>query len=598
MRTHLVTNLLLVLSLMISGCGTPGPNVTEPTVALRIEPFEQRIDVVHGRTLVIPVQIDGVPIPESLTMRLDDRRTVEAKVRWISVAPDGSLPGWLPPAGSWSVQLPQHAGPTGSGWWVLVLDLPHDAINQNAWISDQVASPGNRQRQVRTSETRLPLHWYLDAALLPGESDAWRTPFPQWIESPDLRVLAHADAMSPLRRWRYRLLMGDSDGPFDDPVIEAFASQVEARWRIGLGMLWLSHPEVAARLKSRLAAVVDFGDGHTAPAYPLDEVQLERLLNDLLDQKLSHAERAERAAAWLDALPAGTAWIVDDAGARDAATGARVATAGVANLSHRDVVASGGVAGSIAPEMRAVPAFAARMLSPVVVDSGLPAASGGARSGPMSRQLQFATSRWSGVRAVVPDAIPLFPPGLRLDPLLADWTLAGWLNGAADGAMRVPAAWSTAILLHHRPAEATAVENANPKRGTWLLHIECRAPADAHGEDTVDVWLGPLGSPSAVLHISADRPVTDLLGNRSGRSGVVDGVTITRLSDRWIAQVPIAGHLVEPQGELLIGVVRTDGRGLRSAWPRPMLPWQREPGRLAVDTTAWGHVGPTESISR
>jgi hypothetical protein len=38
-------------------------------------------------------------------------------------------------------------------------------------------------------------------------------------------------------------------------------------------------------------------------------------------------------------------------------------------------------------------------------------------------------------------------------------------------------------------------------------------------------------------------------------------------------------------------VVRVDGRGRRSAWPRPMLPWQDEPGRAALDTRAWGGGG-------
>jgi len=35
-----------------------------------------------------------------------------------------------------------------------------------------------------------------------------------------------------------------------------------------------------------------------------------------------------------------------------------------------------------------------------------------------------------------------------------------------------------------------------------------------------------------------------------------------------------------------------DSRGLRTSWPRPMMPDQPEPGRVIADLTAWGGLGP------
>jgi len=54
----------------------------------------------------------------------------------------------------------------------------------------------------------------------------------------------------------------------------------------------------------------------------------------------------------------------------------------------------------------------------------------------------------------------------------------------------------------------------------------------------------------------------------------------------WSAWVPIpasvqAGRLVR------VGMQRVDARGVRSAWPRPMMPWQIEPGRVALDLGQW-----------
>ena len=64
--------------------------------------------------------------------------------------------------------------------------------------------------------------------------------------------------------------------------------------------------------------------------------------------------------------------------------------------------------------------------------------------------------------------------------------------------------------------------------------------------------------------------------------------TVSRQGGKWVANVPIPARCVEKDGTLRIAIERTDSRGRRTSWPRPMLPWDSEPGRVALDTKAWG----------
>jgi len=51
--------------------------------------------------------------------------------------------------------------------------------------------------------------------------------------------------------------------------------------------------------------------------------------------------------------------------------------------------------------------------------------------------------------------------------------------------------------------------------------------------------------------------------------------------------LPLPPDAIEPGGRLRVGLTRTDATGRRTAWPRRLLPWDSEPGRLAVDLNAW-----------
>jgi len=183
--------------------------------------------------------------------------------------------------------------------------------------------------------------------------------------------------------------------------------------------------------------------------------------------------------------------------------------------------------------------------------------------------------------------------------------MASFLGGAATQVE--DAEWATAVLLHQPgegeraaapgrpgeivPAEARLPPPAGPK---WWLYIECRTPPTPAGglapDESVRIWLGPTGRPRAVIRASRDGSVRD----EATGSAVAD-TTVVRKPDRWVCQLPVPDACLEADGTLRIAFERTDSRGVRRAWPRPMLPWQTEPGRAAVDTAAWGTLAGPEA---
>jgi hypothetical protein len=197
--------------------------------------------------------------------------------------------------------------------------------------------------------------------------------------------------------------------------------------------------------------------------------------------------------------------------------------------------------------------------------------------------VEVHAGRWSATRMLALTKMPASPPGLRADGLLGDWNMAAWLSGTPDGAMLGEAAWATAALIHH------GVED-----GGWWVYVECRSPGmkaksegPATADETVRVWLGPSGLPLAVLKASSAGSSLDELGRDRGTE-MSRRARVVREDGRWVAQLPIPGACIDRDGTVWMAVERVDSRGRRSVWPRPMLPWQTEPGRAAVDTTAWG----------
>ena len=545
---------------------------------MRLEPLERRVDAIPGRTLVMPVRVQG-PIDPRRAIRplLDDGRALAAELHWIAVAPEPDGAGsWLPPAGLWSATpAAAHMRPAGTGAWCLVVPLPGDAIGQGLWF-------GSR---------RVPLNWLTDAALIvpPDEESPWVSPLTQ--VSGQLARLSEPEMRSPVRRWRHRLLTRglvhppwaapgeverDAPDEFSEPVLESLARQSEGRWRLALAALWRADPGLADQLKHRLVLTVEFPGGVVAPAWPCDQDALDELLLDLLNPRISASERVARTRAWLDEQPGGAGWVIDDAGAVDGITGRPIATCAAANLSDRRTLAwAAALPMRASPDMTPLEArtAAALQVSPPAPEGERAAAAVGVHVG-----------RWSTTVRAVTEPLGARPPGLRIAPWFADWDLPHWLAGSGEPLVAPADAagvWSATALV--RPSDAAAAEAgaAAASAGTrWSLYVECRWAGATERAEVVRVWLGAFGRASRVLRVTSS-------GDFSSEGGDGVGATVVRREDRWIAMVPLPDECIEPGGVLRLGVERTDSRGRHSAWPRPMLPWQLEPGRAAVDLGAW-----------
>lgn len=582
------------------GCASGGGREDPDRVQLgrlRLTPTEARIDAIIGQTLVLPVALEGpVSSRRPVAVRLDDGRWLDAGLYWIGVrfpaAPpsDPVVGAWLPGPGAWTA-TPASASsrPSRLGSWAVVVRLPTDAIGQGIWIERQ----------------RTPLNWIPDPAIvrwLGGERQGageggTRAPPAAHPISPELERFAAPDRQSPVWRWRYLLLtsgLRDTGGPggpalqpFEDPVIEALARQTEARWRAALDWLAVADPALAERLARRLVTTIDFGAGVVAPAYPSGQRELDRLLADLMDTSLDPVRRAQSAAAWLGSLPRAVGWVIDDAGLRDGATGSAVATVGVANLDERSTLAwAASEVGAGTPDLLPLEAFSAQPIQTVV-----PTRPADAGSSPLAEPAAVGihAGAWKTVGAVAATPLSGAPPGARLGPTLPDWTMETWLAGTPLLDVVDPA-WTTAALVHKSPSPGVEATDGEPSP-LWSIYVECRAPEGDRGAgesaETVRVWLGPSGAPVSVLRVSSDGAVVDELAIDQGLTGPLAGARVERQPDRWTCRLPIPRGAIEPDGTLRIGFSRTDSRGLRTAWPRAMLPWQTEPGRGAVDTSAW-----------
>lgn len=581
--------LCLAAFVYLTGCRSRGGQAREPRNAPNVVTVESRVDVVLGRTLVMPVTLKGAVNPaKPIAAKLDDGRKMKASLYWVNAAPGSNEATlWVPEPGKWTA-TPASSGtrPAGSGAWVVVVDLPTDAIGQGLWL-------GNG---------RVALNWLPSPDLIRGPHGVvtWSSPLDELAKAPSLLRLAEAERKSPVRRWRHRLMSsgllprmnpilnpGADNTPepdaFMDPVLEALAQQMEGRWQVALATLWLADPGVAEQVKRRLTGVVDFGDGNIVPAWPVDQADLDTLRGDLLNARLQPAQQVERAVAWLEGLPPGAAWVVDDAGQCDAMSGQTVATCGVANLSERDTLGwttVGEIRGS--PELARVAGWTAVNVAGSLVptdEEQMNRGDGGLTlRGPVATPLEIHLGRWSSVRQATLEKLLARPPGVRLEPLIREWDLTTWLAGGIPTPM--DEAWSAAGLVYLDATQKNAVG------GGWMLYLEFKSPVIGR-EESARVWLGAFGAPSSVLKIVSTGQVVDEAAPKFNLDVGVSGASVSRQGDVWTARVPIPSRCVESDGTLRIGIERMDGLGRRTSWPRAMMPWQTEPGRVALDTRAW-----------
>jgi hypothetical protein len=594
-----VASLMLGGAVALAGCARTRavPRGPDRPVAAAIRALEPRVDVVLGRRLVMPVEVQGtIDARKQVTVRLEDGRRLTAHLYWLSARVDGRRQEWMPPVGRWSI-TPASADrlPTGTGIWVVAVDLPLDAQGQGLWIND----------------TRVALNWLPDPGSLGAEAEAWRPPLGEVSPNSPLMRMAREEVENPLRRWRYGLLLnglqpesrppleldlgepaaGLGDAHFEDPVLEALARQTEARWQVALGNLWLASPAVAEQLKRRLVAAVDFGafgggPRIAAPAWPTSQEDMDALLGHLLNPRVSGAMHVERTVAWLDSQPAAAAWVMDDSGLRDAQSGRPVGLFGIANLTERATLAWATVGSwSEAVGLTTVEGLSLAQVAVAAPETRKPAQPGPAEA----TEVQLHAGKWATSRRIIWSPLPARPPGLRIEPLLRDWTMLAWLNGEPDATMVPEPEWATAALLYR-----AAIENSEGlSEDRWMLLVEARGiwgEATSIDAESVRIWLGPTGSPTAVLKGTGSGLLLEERAPDQGLRGELRGAQVVRSDGKWIMQVPVPARCIESDGTLRIGMERIDARGQRSAWPRPMMPWQTEPGRVAVDTNAWGGI--------
>lgn len=596
---------LLAAALPIACTATPAD--------AQVEPVSPRAQAVVGLPLLIPVNPAGpnTATPAIVPLTLADGTKAEATLHAVAVRAHTDItcgPAvWLGPvADATEVTTPRPSEPA-LAWYLRV----------PPGIADGTQSVTIDSRRVRLEWSPAPAALAaeagLDARLLAersaaGELDAindpWASPVPPaFREDPVLLELSRPALDDPAIRWRVALAIAGlhpidtiADRPtpirFGDAatiettepartIVDDLADLERAKWQAALLQLWLADRGASLRARRALAGAIIFepidllGSTTAAPVWLAGDQDAAALLA-LIDRSGDRASTLlERFAVWSAGLPDAFAYAVDDAGIAGPLgddTAAPLLLAG--SFSPQTVLAAASPSvGRPTPPIEVEP-WTARLLE---FDAGLLD-----QASPMITTAGVRVGEWTQRLRLRSGVLAARPPGVTLGPLIEDITLPLLLaeDETGSGLGRIPDARTIARLEHRVP---------DPMKGSepqWLLYIECQqAPGEANENgDAVRIWIGPTGEPVARVRISPDGRATDETGRFRDEAFAVRA---TRGDDRWAATVTIPASAVPPTGVLRMGIERTEPCGRRTAWPRPLLPWQTEPGRLAIDTTAW-----------
>lgn len=572
-----------------------------------LEPLPQRIDAVFGRPVVFTLRTPEGRPPEAFEVKLDDGRRIEAHVQWVVVEGSASECGratWLPaPVSVRAYPASGAEAGRGTGSWVVRIEFPLSAAGQGFWIG----------------QTRYEPNWLPDPRRLASQGGgfgrAWNSPLPAEHRRDELlRGLIEPYRDDALQGWRYDLCTGhftpgeefdapEPAGPVTDlsalraeveaagafePVTEELAALERARWQVALARLWLADPSLSYPVREALAGAIETPWG-VVPLWRARQLQLDDLLDALLRPRMSDEQRAQHVRAWLNGFESAVAWIVDDAGLFDAVTGEFRPTIGALNLDIGPVLAWARPEATQSPtDLAPIGPREMRMLRGEVVPGQF---GEGAQTGP---GVEVEIGRWSGYLSSIGVVIPVAPPGFALGPFRPAWTMQSWtmMDERMDTAVARDRA-TAAMLFRGRSSDLGQQSNAvvgptvPDDRDRWLIYLEACVPAgswDEGDEDFVELWFGPFGAATRAMRVYSDGRVVNVQTNQPAPGF---GVQVFRLGDRWVARLPVPDDLIEGDGLLRIGVLRDDACGMRSSWPRRMLPGQREPGRVSVQTRAW-----------
>jgi len=583
--------IIAILSLLFALCTV--------SQAQSVRPVQDRIDAIVDHELVVPVAVEDPARlgPTGVRVRLDDGRELGSRLILLRPEPRGADDsGWTAAPIAWRVVDPSRwpsSGAGAQGSWLLLVELPVDAVGQGIWIAGSRTEPNwlpDPKRVILEARTRDDSGFW-DPALSP---EIRRAPM---VDRAIERLRA-----DPLRRWRAELMTlglsprrADRSSPSESErdlgaiyaeleldeergVLDRVAGVITARWRRLLGRVWLIDPRAAARLKAELTRTVRAGSDHI-PVWTDDRSRLEALAHDLLSPYVDDALRVERVQVWLDAQPRSLAWVIDDAGHPLPGAGALTPEIGLILIRDDDDPVSVRLdTPGAEPEIQRVdpntvaavrPVHAARRAFAHETIETHAAVRLGVGRGVLTRRVQ----------RVVP---MVAPPGAAIGPLVRDWTLSALRAGdPGSGALPPPIDRTSGILTR------LAVPGEDDHRVGWRLHLATALPERDSGRGSgveLRIWIGPRGSPSAVWTFSSR---TGLIASRVDPGIPSAPVHRDAIEDSvWTLSIDMPPDAIDDPGALLLGIERTRA-GVRTAWPRRMAPWDNEPGRAAFDLRSW-----------
>lgn len=554
--------------------------------AQNVTPTLDRIDAIVDRSLVLPVDVEDTGTLDSeLDVRLDDGRSIDARLVRVIAVPTLDPGAWTPPSAIWSAISPRRADLSIPGRWIAIIDLPIDAVGQGIWIESERYEPNwlpAPQRVILETRGRAD-DGFWDPALSETEQS-----------SPLVEHALSAMRADPFARWRVELMTtgfsperdgssrADTQRELDaifasiesadaHTVLDEIADHTKARWQIILGRLWLIDPGVARAMKHQLTRTAHIGSARV-PMWDDDSAELSALAHDLLSPFVNDDLRVERARGWLESRRHAVCWVVDDAG-----------------FAQRDPALLAPTIAFVAlDESRG--ASLARFDSDSIRESVQSAQEGTLSThtllAPSTREYEYesiTSPRRIDVRVasesftlLTQGTIPIAsPPGIIVGPLLRDWTLSALRDArSAQGALPIAGHRTTGLLTR---------DGSPTEPGTWRLAIETDRPTP-DSDISIRVWVGPFSAPRAVWTFTSNLGLTEsrMDPDIEDEPSVRDALT----PSRWNIEIELPEGIVRDNELLLIGIER-ESDGIRSAWPRRMMPWDTEPGRFAIDVNGW-----------
>jgi len=556
---------------------------------MRVAPVEQIVHVFKDVDLVAPLSLtttnDSAPAATNWPARVQIERetgeTFDAPVyRFAAKVRDTA--SWLAPLLDWSASSPD--APTAQ------TDAP--ALQFAAVVIPASQTPHTDERWMRIAGQRVAVQVWSPLGVTNASSPSTTRKMPEGLRT-RIEPLRH----DPAQAWRAALLQSRLAG---DPItirpftadfnpsawasapVACLVTQTTLRWWRALSVLADIDGDLAVAVRFALTRTITFPAGVTVPAWGADPSAESHLLEELLSPALDDDAKQARARVWLEAQPAGFAWVIDDAAGITSRIGRMAPTPtpaiGVANLTNHSQRAVVGMASAPAATKRSVLAPASATIT------AWPKGSRAAPGPASATNLQVSVGDWRSSVTAQGRAIAAQPPGVRGQRLHGPHTMRSWLTATEPA----PNAASATSVLVQRQTGA----------GDWEVYVECDRPSrTSEDADVVRVFFGPRDAPLAVLRIEPDGTITDEITDASQND--IDALGPPRGLDktahggdatRWWALAPIPRWAIEPGNVVRIGVERR-AMGARATWPRPMLPWDDSPGRALIDLTKWSPLG-------